>query len=523
MLKTITETEHQLIRHYRSRYALANDSNTPFVPNELLLRFWEDEKSKYLWELFKHQLILSKPVKVKMEEKAMFYPIDHLVNEHPFVRLFNRTIDRERMSPNYDHSWLFDTNALITNLTKASGRIVKGDKEVCWAEGQKTMRVIAKIVKEFDIDEPYANHITAFEDFRRKHSQILNTKTLTGELCLSIHPLDYITMSMNDSNWHSCMDWDDGDYRQGTVEMMNSPTVVVAYLKSSKGMKVVDDLVWNNKKWRELFIVTPDMVAGVKGYPYQSHELENVIFEWIDELMCKLNPKTSMTKIVNVDSRIAHLPGNKTIHIECEIGAMYPDFDSNTIRARFSLDEQRDYVWVKYSGESQCMWCGQADDFIEGEYEHSLLCSSCRNEPDSTCQWCGDSYWEHELTYVDGSYLCPYCLEHDTVDDLFTGEHILKRDDYEITLYSKKMGKVLNPMMTEGKMKPRYARKDDRSQYLPIVKRVSTKEYWWVSRYYHAINVDKASEESLIKYFNLTKEQIYNLMYKFGIDEYKEK
>ena len=90
-----------------------------------------------------------------------------------------------------------------------------------------------------------------FEDFRIKHSRILSEKEFIGRLSLSIHPLDFMTMSDNDSDWSSCMSWRTcGSYRRGTVEMMNSPCVVVAYLSASKPM-VLDrgsHFKWNIKK-----------------------------------------------------------------------------------------------------------------------------------------------------------------------------------------------------------------------------------------------------------------------------------
>ena len=91
-----------------------------------------------------------------------------------------------------------------------------------------------------------------FEQMRIKHSQILNKKRLKGTLCLSIHPLDYITISDNNCDWDSCMTWtgDDcpGEYRLGTLEMMNSPSVVVAYLDSKEPYHPLDDgRAWSNK------------------------------------------------------------------------------------------------------------------------------------------------------------------------------------------------------------------------------------------------------------------------------------
>ena len=108
---------------------------------------------------------------------------------------------------------------------------------------------------------------------------------MDGELCLSIHPMDYMTMSDNDNNWQSCMNWmNNGDYRLGTVECMNSPYVLVAYLHNPNHSMSIGPYEWNSKHWRELFIIHPEMISEVKGYCFQDENLTNTILMWIKEL-----------------------------------------------------------------------------------------------------------------------------------------------------------------------------------------------------------------------------------------------
>ena len=61
------------------------------------------------------------------------------------------------------------------------------------------------------------------------------------------------------------MSWfEKGEYRQGTVEMMNSECVVVAYLESTTNMTIRDG-EWNSKRWRELFVVDENVLANGAG------------------------------------------------------------------------------------------------------------------------------------------------------------------------------------------------------------------------------------------------------------------
>lgn len=148
-------------------------------------------------------------------------------------------------------------------------------------ENSKVIKTIGKILQKY----PEITEQETWTEFVNTHSLVLNNKKVTGNLCLSIHPLDYVTASDNDSCWDSCMNWrDDGDYHGGTIEMMNSPYVVCAYLESETPMNLGNGMLWNNKKWRQFFIVHNDFIAAIKGYPVWNRELEAIVLAWLKEL-----------------------------------------------------------------------------------------------------------------------------------------------------------------------------------------------------------------------------------------------
>ena len=92
-------------------------------------------------------------------------------------------------------------------------------------------------------------------------------------------------MSDNDCGWHTCMSWfHDGEFRLGTIEMMNSPYVVVTYLTAKEDMILTEDFYWNNKKWRELFIVTDKVISEIKSYPYVNRALTKYALNWLKDL-----------------------------------------------------------------------------------------------------------------------------------------------------------------------------------------------------------------------------------------------
>ena len=258
-----------------------------------------------------------------------------------------------------------------------------------------------------------------FEEFRICQSMCTNTTALEGKLCLSIHPLDYMTMSDNACDWSSCMSWqEDGCYRMGTVEMMNSPCVIVAYLESSHPMYFDRETSWNNKKWRSLYIVTPDIVANVKSYPYYDTSIDKIVTNWLYELMVTACPNHIYEKPYTFEYPII---GSTRVYFKTDL--MYNDYCSGSKHWGFRRKSIGDSLLVNYSGDAQCMICGNTDrDSLKGD---SLACEVC--EPDADiwyCDKCGCRLTEDEIFFInDGDIpLCSDCYQEYSAHDCVTHE-----------------------------------------------------------------------------------------------------
>ena len=299
---------------------------------------------------------------------------------------------------------------------------LKDGKRYTVSPGCKPMKALAKIAEAYNIE--------GFEDFRICHSLVHNQRKIVGDISLSIHPLDYWTMSDNTNGWDSCMSWENyGGYRQGTVEMMNSPAVVVAYM-SSKEQMPIGDLKWNNKKWRQLFIVDKKVILGIKSYPYYNDPLTVEITKWLKELA-----ETNMgwqyfgdvgdepmqyrfEPFYNPD----HMDDSYRIKFNFYSNNMYTDVgclewhpmyvskdihENGDIEGSYKTNAcgtpliQFDY---NYSGESQCVSCGLVNPPLSSE--SCLCCEGC--QVTHRCDECGyhvgDDYY-----YLDGYRLCDEC------------------------------------------------------------------------------------------------------------------
>lgn len=143
------------------------------------------------------------------------------------------------------------------------------------------MKIGMKLIKAFKyFDEFQDSEIRYLQDLA---SQVIQKTKVEGTLCISIHPLDYMTISENNMNWRSCHALD-GEYRTGNLSYMIDPSTVVCYIKSNNYTQLNSfppGMLWNNKKWRVLLHFQKDfnIVYVNRQYPFSSPDL-------IYELQC---------------------------------------------------------------------------------------------------------------------------------------------------------------------------------------------------------------------------------------------
>ena len=506
VLERLSAKDRYMFGKYIDNYA--GGEHTASV--EHILRYWDQAKDVRLAKMFGDKLILQKRVEFKKSADQMIGDMEQVLSQSwsgkfndeaaDFYRNFRNFMqdEIERQYGRRSEEWytinnLTDYYTLCTNsyncgqplhITLPDGKVMKITK------GYKATKAIGKLAEAF--------HIEGFEEFRIAHSQVLNQKKLAGNLCLSIHPLDYATMSDNECGWESCMSWqNEGCYRQGTVEMMNSECVVVAYLTSDSDMWMPgtydgQDCRWNSKKWRQLFIVTPELICNVKAYPYSNDELTHAVNEWLVELA----EQAGIGEYTKNDMKF--YPWNSQHNDELDIdvyidpctGYMYNDFSSNRedqfarIGKAFRTDGKR--FTIEYSGTEECMICGCSGGDYDGN-EGSLGCESC--SPNWFCDDCGDRYDRDDLYELDGGLYCEYCYDNHAVNDFITGDahhdencvevHIGAEDPEKISGISfcvygngrygddliEYLTKVLKPY---GELKFRFGRWGERKYYIPF-------------------------------------------------------
>lgn len=399
---------------------------------EHLLRFWDANKQN-LFDVFNQHLIHEREICIQTPDSILYEEMEDIVwgnggreerlkfidEFYTWNQMVYDTISGHDYEIHEDCLSIISLESLVHNAYPFNDFVIPTPEGpgIKVAKGMKTMKIINKIVKHY----PDSFTPEAVEEMRLRHSMILNQKLFKGTMCLSIHPLDFMTMSDNDCNWDSCMSWQKpGEYRLGTVEMMNSNCVVVAYLKATHDMTIPFQEKWNNKRWRELFIVHPDIITNIKGYPYRDNSLRDVAFDWLMELAGSHGwTYYDEEFIINKDDGIPNEVEGKKLYFYPQFRVMYNDYYSehraclgvNILQHSTHYEEHSCYD-LAVSGETECMCCGADWSYDSDEMRtDALQCPNCSGEV--KCPNCGDYVSEDSLvTLGDGSMMCRDCYEY---------------------------------------------------------------------------------------------------------------
>lgn len=433
----LTEEDKEKLCSYIRMYGDQRDYIAMY-PHKLehLLRFWDEYKQPFEKLFSNSELRISRNIAFQKDSQYITMELQNLIDHSRFIQ----NVWHFAYSSYNSHM----TNSEKSNLRTAFDRLTSeaclqtnkydgetytfnynNGKKYVLQNGCKAIKALSKLSSIFNIND--------FEEFQIEYSQIFNEKNLTGTLSISVHPLDYLTMSDNECGWDSCMAWmNEGDYRMGTVEMMNSPYVVVAYLESKKPMTWTEagqPYEWNNKKWRELFIFSKDCIVPIKGYPYNNEALESTVIYWLRDLAADLgweykntlymffgDHADNLTPESNKDEEEVNYP------VKFTCNTMYNDL-GNKDRNFIFIGKNRikgQKLSINFSGPAECMNCGERITDVDDPM--SVICRECSGYV--KCADCGSYIREEDATWIDGRAYCYDCYESYIVTTSIYGDPI---------------------------------------------------------------------------------------------------
>ena len=270
-------------------------------------------------------------------------------------------------------------------------------------------------------------------------SMIIQEDKITGTLCLSVHPLDYLSISENTYHWRSCHALD-GDYRSGNLQYMVDKSTIVCYLRGADNQKLPNfpnDLLWNSKKWRMLLFLSDNKNAMFAGrqYPFFSPSAMDVVQEtylfsmnkntrswtpWYNDFIRKF-PRETFDEDNCLDGRYICIGGTilktKSIIVEPKRPLFFNDLTDSSFYIPYYSWNRYMYGDYKFTiGDSApCPMCGEQETY----YAEEMLCPTCfrkkydHKEPKYYCECCDRQMRSSETFFIpnEGVALCSECYE----------------------------------------------------------------------------------------------------------------
>lgn len=248
-----------------------NFSNSQLIGIPSIINDWFENK-KFFIDHMGGQLIyqLDEPISFELDEKAKREKLEHFA---------------EQVESHYNN---WPLSSFLYNLKLEDFYNNRTSKDYLCDSLSEPIPKNFKVVKAFKFFESNSEML---KQLQSEASRIIQENVISGYLCFSVHPLDYLSVSENVHNWRSCHALD-GEYRSGNMNYMVDNTTVVCYLRAEKQAILPhfpEDVLWNSKKWRVLLFFSGDktMVFAGRPYPFTSRQ-------GIDLIRSKILPELNL-------------------------------------------------------------------------------------------------------------------------------------------------------------------------------------------------------------------------------------
>ena len=412
-----------------------------FVPNlDELFDRWAEAKKDIIDNLFGGKLIyecgkFSFPIDENEKDKKIRSFLELVVNVYRNEDLGN-FIELNRDG--------FYTNSVECDMPFAHMGVKKGMK-------------LVRAFKYFEKDT------VALAQLQDAASRIIQENKVEGTLCFSVHPLDYLSVSVNTYNWRSCHALD-GEYRAGNLSYMVDKSTIVCYIRGEDNVILPGFspcVPWNSKKWRVLLYLNPtkNVIFAGKPYPFDSKAGLKALVPYIEQIMPSngdfypwhgwVSPVVNEVKdliteeyygtyedyiYINGEIKLVSevIKDNSKLHFNDVLrSSVYkPRYMFRTFMDWFKRAE---YQPPEVGGEVKCLHCGH--DLIAKS--DMMLCTECSyeiygyDEEYYYCDFCGASSLDDEdFFWVGDERVCPNCFERECFVCSECG-------DYEFNEYKK--------------------------------------------------------------------------------------
>lgn len=458
-INTLSELDKETLQRYFELYAGVHDS-----PIDTVLKAWSKNKNT-LFKAFGQKLRIKKKVTIPRDSvlyqqklQEIYRPcFIYYFSEVKAFTNYEKVLERTKNSFIADVFSYFCIHALarmeediaytqdkcledarhFSDLFKygylEEGRICSHSSEYHFhlfkstiKPGMKIFKTIQNVLKAMNYTD-----MTLFNNWRNKVNNLSMNQNLSANLVLSIHPLDFVTMSDNACNWHSCMGWiSDGCYHAGTLEMMNSNMAVVAYLENENPFYFDEEKKYTapNKSWRALLFVHKNIMLVGKNYPFYNKDLCLTVLDFMRHTLN--NTLHWKYQFINQEYRdMIHFFGNSFIRDELDLEwdrcrthnsimfytyGMYNDIIEDTDTIYWCCRNKiKKSMKISLSGTASCLCCGEpiihsSNIAGYGSLGHKVICQSCKTN--NSCRVCGAVKGTMKYHTKFGNFCSDECL-----------------------------------------------------------------------------------------------------------------
>lgn len=395
-----------------------------------IIQDWRNSKAFFINKMNGNLIYqYDKPVSFELDEQAKINKLEHFANQ---------------VSEHYGNIPLSDFLQTIlvedfyNNLTSKEYKTYH--KDIIIPKNYKVVKAFKFFEKNIDL----------LKQLQNEASRIIQENIVSGYLCFSVHPLDYLSLSENVHNWRSCHALD-GEFRSGNLNYMVDETTVVCYLRADKQAILPhfpETVPWNSKKWRVLLFFSSDktlMFAG-RQYPFSADTGIELIREkmlpalgldnwtkWRSTLLTSYKDERSgedffFSKMIPVGDTLKRF---KDVVVNGESTYHFNDLLRSTCYSPIWSYKERQYFWdtentgcssrdtkVEVGKACSCPICGRG--IIS--FTESMTCPTCafqygyENEDYYECEICGSMTHCDDMYDLDfsGLRVCPECYANET-------------------------------------------------------------------------------------------------------------
>ena len=257
-----------------------------------LLEEWANKKVN-LYKLLGNELKIERNIDIskdKVKEIAEEGNTDEsslLNNDREFVTLFSEI---ETLSPILKDTFsrYFAWDRLKEQMPNVNSKCLYCDSSIYFNSSTEKMSfstLMHKVFRSSDIDKIVSRYLQKVDG------------NIRGKIYVSIDPFDYITMSMNKSNWTSCHSLhsdikangvDCGCFSAGVFGYMCDNVSLVAYKTDGEEYKYEFNgrsIMAESKNWRQMVFIHPEKCYFIvsRQYPFKSEIITKIVREMVEE------------------------------------------------------------------------------------------------------------------------------------------------------------------------------------------------------------------------------------------------